>query len=75
MSQPHGGQTIKGFQVPVGSYMHNGHTWVRIESGGHIRVGMDDFAMKLVGRPDAFELPLMGKELSQGDAGWGLKRR
>jgi glycine cleavage system H lipoate-binding protein len=74
MSQPHGVQTVKGFQVPVGSYIHNGHTWVRIESGGYIRVGMDDFAMKLVGRPDAFELPLMGKELFQGKAGWGLKR-
>lgn len=74
-SRPPEVQAVKGFQIPVGSYIHSGHTWARIESGGCIRVGMDDFAMKLVGRPDCFELPLMGKELSQAEAGWGLKRK
>jgi glycine cleavage system H lipoate-binding protein len=73
-SQQHEIQTFKGFRVPMGCYIHSGHTWARIESGGYIRVGMDDFAMKLVGKPDTFELPLMGKEVSQGKAGWGLKR-
>jgi glycine cleavage system H lipoate-binding protein len=37
-------------------------------------MGMDDFSLKLLGRADAFDLPLMGKELSQGKVGWGLKR-
>ena len=74
VSQPPGVQRVKGFQVPSASYVHNGHTWARIESGGYIRVGMDDFAMKLLGRPDGFELPLIGKELSQDKSGWGLKR-
>ncbi len=73
-SRPHDIQNIKGFQVPSGSYFHDGHTWARIESGGVIRVGMDDFSLKLLGKADAFDLPLMGKELSQGKAGWGLKR-
>jgi glycine cleavage system H lipoate-binding protein len=72
--QPHDMLKIKGFQVPVGSYMHHGHTWARIESGGTIRVGMDDFSMKLLGKADSLDLPLMGKELSQDRAGWGLKR-
>jgi glycine cleavage system H lipoate-binding protein len=36
---------------------------------------MDDFSSKLLGKADAFDLPLMGKELSQGKAGWGLKRQ
>jgi glycine cleavage system H lipoate-binding protein len=35
---------------------------------------MDDFSLKLLGKADAFDLPLMGKEFSQGKAGWGLKR-
>jgi glycine cleavage system H lipoate-binding protein len=67
-------QNVKGFQLPVGSYLHHGHTWARIESGGDIRVGMDDFSLKLLGRADALDLPLMGKELSQDKIGWGLKR-
>jgi glycine cleavage system H lipoate-binding protein len=71
---PHEVQDIKGFQVPMGYYFHNGHTWARIESGGYIRVGMDDFALKLLGKAKALDLPLMGKELDQDSVGWGLKR-
>ena len=66
---------VKGFDMPVGYYFHNGHAWARIESGGYIRVGMDDFSLKLLGNADAFDLPLMGKELDQGNPGWGLKRK
>ena len=72
---PHEIQRVKGFEVPMGYYFHNGHTWARIESGGCIRVGLDDFALKLLGRADALDLPLMGKELDHGKVGWGLKRK
>lgn len=68
-------QSVKGFDVPETYYFHDGHTWARIESGGNIRIGMDDFALKLFGKADAFELPLMGKELTQGKVGWGFKRQ
>ena len=68
-------EQIKGFDVPMDHYFHDGHTWARIESGGYVRVGVDDFALKLLGRADAFELPLMGNELDQGQAGWGLRRK
>jgi glycine cleavage system H lipoate-binding protein len=68
-------QEVRGFEIPVGYYYHNGHTWARIESGGYIRVGMDDFVGKLLGEPDALDLPLMGKELHKDEAGWGLKRK
>jgi len=68
-------QHVKGFAVPVDYHYHSGHTWARVESGGYIRIGMDDFALKLLGRADAFELPLMGKELNPGVAGWGMKRK
>jgi glycine cleavage system H lipoate-binding protein len=66
---------IKGFDVPVDYHFHDGHTWARVESGGYIRIGMDDFALKLLGTADAFDLPLMGKEFDQGTIGWGLKRK
>ncbi len=70
-----GMQMIKGFDVPEGYYFHNGHTWARIESGGFIRVGLDDFSLKLLGKADAFDLPLTGKELNHNQIGWGLKRK
>jgi len=71
---PYEMQHVKGFDVPIGYYFHNGHSWARIESGGNIRIGMDDFALKLLGRADAMDLPLMGKELNNDRPGWGLKR-
>lgn len=66
---------VKGFDVPMDYYFHDGHSWARIESGGYIRIGMDDFALKVLGRADAYDLPLTGKELDSGKAGWGLKRK
>lgn len=66
---------VKGFEIPEGYYFHKGHTWAKIESGGYIRIGFDDFALKLLGEADAFDLPLMGKELHKDSIGWGLKRK
>ena len=74
-SMPYEVQKVKGFDVPMGYYFHDGHAWARIESGGYIRIGLDDFALKVLGRADALDLPLMGKELDQGKVGWGLKRK
>lgn len=73
-SMPSHIQQIRGFDVPMDRYFHNGHTWARIESGGCIRIGLDDFALKLLGEAQAMDLPLMGQELNPGRAGWGLKR-
>ena len=68
-------QNVKGFDVPMDYFFHNGHTWARIESGGYIRIGLDDFSLKLLGKADALDLPLMGKELDKDNVGWGLRRK
>jgi glycine cleavage system H lipoate-binding protein len=74
-SMPGEVQQVKGFDVPMDFYFHDGHAWARIESGGYIRIGLDDFALKVLGKAEALDLPLMGKELDQGKVGWGLKRK
>ncbi len=66
---------VKGFAVPVDYHFHNGHTWARIESGGYIRIGIDDFTQKVFGKADALDLPLMGKELDPDRVGWGMRRK
>ena len=65
---------IKGFKLDSSGCYHSGHTWARIEDGGVIRVGMDDFSYKVLGGPDGFDLPLTGKELNQNKAGWGIRQ-
>jgi glycine cleavage system H lipoate-binding protein len=74
-SVPNEMMQVKGFDVPMNYFFHNGHTWARIESGGYIRIGLDDFALKLLGKAEGLDLPLMGKEFDQGKVGWGLKRK
>jgi glycine cleavage system H lipoate-binding protein len=54
------------FQVPAGVHFHQGHTWATPEEDGVFRVGLDDFAQRLVGRPDALDLPREGAVVEPG---------
>lgn len=58
------------FAVPDGPVYHPGHTWARAMGGDVYRVGMDDFAQSLLGRPDALGLPAEGTLLEQGAPGF-----
>lgn len=57
---------VQGFKMPQGYYVHPGHTWAKIEEGSSVRVGIDDFALRLMGPVDTVEAPLLGKEVRQG---------
>jgi glycine cleavage system H lipoate-binding protein len=67
-------QNIYGFKLPHGFYLHPGHTWLKLEEGGTVRIGIDDFIMKVLGPPDRIESPLIGKEVTQGHADITLHR-
>ena len=56
---------VKSFKIPHGYYLHRGHAWVKIEEESTVRIGLDDFALRLLGPLDRIEAPLMGKELKQ----------
>lgn len=66
------GQVVEWFLVPDTVYFHPGHAWARVGDGGHVTVGMDDFAQKLVGRVSAITLPKVGSRVGQGEKGWSL---
>ena len=54
-----------GFDLPLDRLYHRGHTWVRPEPDGTLRVGLDDFARRLVGAPERVELPAAGSKLQR----------
>ena len=54
-----------GFDVARDHYYHYGHTWARVEYGGRVRVGIDDFAFRLLGEQDEIELPGLGTTVGQ----------
>jgi glycine cleavage system H protein len=53
-------------------YYHQGHSWAIPESGNVVRIGIDDFAQKLVGKIDAIKCPQVGSEVTQGEKAWTL---
>lgn len=61
------------FQVPEGLHFHRGHAWAVPDGEGVFRVGIDDFAQRLVGKPDEMELPRVGTLVEQGVPGWSLR--
>ena len=49
-----------GYLVPRDYYLHKGHGWARVEYGGRIRVGLDDFGNSLVGKVDLLDFHRWG---------------
>ena len=64
---------VAGFMVADGYYYHKGHSWARIEHGGFVRLGVDDFAWRLLG-PTEISLPKIGTKLKPNQPGWSIKR-
>lgn len=67
-------RVVSGYELAEGYYFHFGHTWIHIVHGECVRVGIDDFAARVFGRPNALNLPKEGSSLRQGDIGWVLSR-
>ena len=61
------------FSVPVNTFFYPGHTWVNILPSGEVRVGLDDFARKVIGDIEAVEIPSRGKALKQGEKAFTVK--
>jgi glycine cleavage system H lipoate-binding protein len=61
------------YDLPEGLFFHPGHTWVAPESAGVVRVGMDEFALRLLGRSSTVALPRVGQHLRPGEPGWALE--
>jgi len=63
-----------GYRVPRDYYIHKGHGWARVEYGGRVRIGLDDFGNRLVGRVDGMRLPSLGTRLTIADESFIMKR-
>jgi len=55
------------FNVPAGIFISQNHTWVNVELNGNARVGMDDFARKMIGKIDRVELPKLNQAIKKGE--------
>ena len=58
---------VSGFELPGNLRYHLGHTWALQESPTLARVGLDDFAARLIGKCDSVVLPKRGQWVRQGE--------
>ncbi len=61
------------FRLPEEMYYHMGHSWAVPEGNNVVKIGIDDFAQKLVGKINAIQVPNLGSTINQGDKGWTLE--
>lgn len=54
------------FAIPGGVFIGKNHTWVSMNQEGIAKVGVDDFAKKLIGKVTAIELPNLGMNVKAG---------
>ncbi|NWF90598.1 MAG: response regulator [Ignavibacteriaceae bacterium] len=72
---PASGDFIKGeFSIPGGVFISKNHTWASINQEGIAKVGLDDFAKKLIGGIDSVELPNLGMNVKAGQPLFTVKQ-
>ena len=54
-----------GLDIPNDRLYHRGHAWLKPLDDGTVAVGLDDLASRLVGKPDALELPTLGSRVDE----------
>jgi CheY-like chemotaxis protein len=72
---PSSGEFVKGeFSIPGGVFITKNHTWVSMNQEGTVKIGIDDFAKKLIGRVHSIELPNLGMNVKAGQPLFTIKQ-
>ena len=66
---------IFGMAFPLDRMYHRGHTWARPEADGTVTVGLDDLGARLIGTPDAVDLPAPGSCVQANGTAFRIHKR
>ena len=61
---------VAGVALPESLAYHPGHAWAFDLGNGRIRIGLDEFAVSLLGQIQRIEAPQRGRWVGQGEKGW-----
>ncbi|MGA3243220.1 MAG: response regulator [Bacteroidota bacterium] len=61
------------FVIPGGAFISEGHCWLTLEVDGTVKVGIDDFAKKLLGKIDDIEYPNLGMKVKAGQSLFSIR--
>lgn len=62
------------FAIPGGVFISDGHTWASLDQEGTLKIGIDDFAKKLIGTINDFEFPNLGMQVAKGQTLFSIKQ-
>jgi len=68
-------EEILGMTFPLDRFYHRGHTWARVEPDGTVTVGLDDLGQRLLGVPDAVDLPQPGARVAVNGTAFRVHKR
>ena len=74
LSYPPSYYLASGYKMAKGHYYHQGHCWVRLEREGRVRIGFNDFMVRLFGSFQFLSLPPLGVTLQKGRVGFTFGR-
>jgi len=63
------------FSIPGGALISAGHCWASMSQDGSVKVGLDDFAKKLLGPVDAIDFPSIGMTVKAGQPLFGVRQK
>lgn len=58
-------EELETVDEPDGLYYNPAHTWVFLEMNGKVKVGLDQFFQRIVGKIDKIEVPKIGEDLQE----------
>jgi len=62
------------FLIPGGVFISEGHCWASVNQDGTVKIGLDDFAKKIIGRIDDIEMPNLGRTVKIGEILFTIKK-
>ncbi len=70
MERPH----EREFILPGGVFVSENHVWASVTVPGLVRIGLDDFARKMIGRIDGVDFPPKGASVKKGEPLFSIRQ-
>ena len=70
-----GEEDLFGMSFPLDRLYHRGHTWAHPEADGTVTIGLDDLGSRLLGVPDAVDLPQPGERIHANGTAFRIHKR
>ena len=62
------------FSIPGGVFISDSHCWAAVSQDGTVKIGLDDFAKKLIGKIDDIDFPNLGMNITKDQPLFNIKQ-